>query len=844
MIKQISAILLSAALLSSFIIIVGNASGGEGVAMNEIAREKGLGGLWNPRGPKESETCHIISPESLLRDSPRPLPSASDNSAGLPPVGNQRWQGSCTAWAIGYYHATYIENREAAFDLEDPSNQVSPAFLYNIANGGDDGGSYMEDVADLLISNGACSMAEKPYNPSDDYTWPTEDWMWVSGMKRRAASQNWLDMAQAWGMDALKAHLAAGNTATTGIDVWGNFDDIGSYNYTYCSSERTGINRGGHIVTICGYDDDKPTADGYGALRMVNSWGTDWGQSGYWWMSYEAAVDGLICYGWAMYLESLIDYAPTMVTKVQIDHEERGNIIRNEGIGISLKEDGVDVWDKSFLSCYWIEAWYGAGTQLHPFPTGRMAFDISEALAFMNPAGEHQFTFSMTNQEGLEGVLSSFEVINAEWWEGGVSWDAPLAIAVYSTSQAEAWVYPDWFIHLPIRVNGDEDFEHRAIGEFWNGDGSHEEPFMIPGYYIYGENYGYCIYVGNTTHEFTIRDCWLDSASSDEWSDYHADSGINLHSVQAARLEQNSATANRIGIYSTGSSDILAEGNEADANNFGILVAASENTVLRGNNVTGSTDYGICIEASSNVSIYHNNLIDNIIQGYDDTGLNSWDNGYPFGGNYWSDYSGTDGFSGPAQDQPGSDGLGDTPYTFSSNQDNYPLMSPSTLPILAEFEIGLIQGWNLISIPLGMADASVESVFSSIAGKWDVAKCFDGASKTWETYRIGGAQAFTDMNCGMGVWLHATENCTLTVSGEEPATSSITLYAGWNLVGYPSITEISVGDAFWGTGADRVEVSDPASPYLMKEVGPEFLLKPGMGFWVRVPADVEWTINS
>jgi hypothetical protein len=60
--------------------------------------------------------------------------------------------------------------------------------------------------------------------------------------------------------------------------------------------------------------------------------------------------------------------------------------------------------------------------------------------------------------------------------------------------------------------------------------------------------------------------------------------------------------------------------------------------------------------------------------------VNVWDDGYPSGGNYWSDYKGIDVKSGPNQDQPRSDGIGDTPYVIdANNQDRYPLMNPYVL---------------------------------------------------------------------------------------------------------------------------------------------------------------------
>jgi nitrous oxidase accessory protein NosD len=88
------------------------------------------------------------------------------------------------------------------------------------------------------------------------------------------------------------------------------------------------------------------------------------------------------------------------------------------------------------------------------------------------------------------------------------------------------------------------------------------------------------------------------------------------------------------------------------------------------------------MEDSHLTSIYKNNFVDNIQQVFYNSPLTTitWDKGYDYGGNYWSDYGGVDFYSGPAQDSPSSDGFGDTPYIIDeSHQDNYPFMQPLSL---------------------------------------------------------------------------------------------------------------------------------------------------------------------
>lgn len=103
---------------------------------------------------------------------------------------------------------------------------------------------------------------------------------------------------------------------------------------------------------------------------------------------------------------------------------------------------------------------------------------------------------------------------------------------------------------------------------------------------------------------------------------------------------------------------------------------------------------GARILANSRVSVHHNSFVDNGIQAQSGNGRITWDMGYPDGGNYWSDYNGTDRCTSPTQDIcPIPDGLGDTPYAIADIAwppagapvlDQYPLMAPPKPPAANE----------------------------------------------------------------------------------------------------------------------------------------------------------------
>jgi parallel beta-helix repeat protein len=117
-----------------------------------------------------------------------------------------------------------------------------------------------------------------------------------------------------------------------------------------------------------------------------------------------------------------------------------------------------------------------------------------------------------------------------------------------------------------------------------------------------------------------------------------------------------------------------------------------------GNNVTGN-GFGV-FAGGQPASVFHNNFINNTVQAMSSGRMAQWDDGYPSGGNYWSDYADVDS---------NNDGIWDHPYVipWSSEQDDYPLVNP----------------WTPFSFPLD--------------GLWTVSRRFGGYSNDWSGYHLG-----------------------------------------------------------------------------------------------------------
>jgi parallel beta-helix repeat protein len=186
-------------------------------------------------------------------------------------------------------------------------------------------------------------------------------------------------------------------------------------------------------------------------------------------------------------------------------------------------------------------------------------------------------------------------------------------------------------------------------------------------------------------------------------------------------IANNNATGSHeaLNVSSYSYSPTSIEGNDLSRSGD-VNVSSAYVTVFAGNNLLG--DRWVNFTADSLGWIYHNDFPSSAFQQFGNTLVSTgWNATYPVGGNYWTGYSGTDAYSGPAQNVPGADGIGDTSYVLGGATDYYPLMGPWTSPTVTFVETGLPSGstWSItFNGVLETTTAGQSLVFSQIDGAY------------------------------------------------------------------------------------------------------------------------------
>ena len=330
------------------------------------------------------------------------LPTSVDLSSGLPAVGDQGSLGSCVAWSVGYYAKTFEEKRERSWDVTSNTHIFSPTFLYTGINNGVDSGATLSGAAAFLINRGCAPVSDCAISSTNYYTLPTEA-AYTSAMSYRSLDAYSINTTTMSGINLLREIIAGGKVATIGIQIYSNFDNISSYSYVYTAANRTGTNRGGHAVTICGYNDSLLTADGYGAFKLVNSWGTSWGISGYAWISYKALMDSYISQGVAIMVNDRIGYTPLLKAKLKITHGSRGNLTLTMGLG-SLVTPTMTI-DESFPTSTSVN---------RSFPSNNLVFDLTDFYPTFKAGAADTISLTIidTKSDTYKATIDSFYVVD------------------------------------------------------------------------------------------------------------------------------------------------------------------------------------------------------------------------------------------------------------------------------------------------------------------------------------------------------------------------------------------------------------------------------------------------
>ena len=208
------------------------------------------------------------------------LPSEYDISEFLPQVGSQGSQGSCVAWATGYYLKSYQENYEDVQNgILDLDYQLSPAYIFNqIKVAGCDQGSVIQDALDTIASQGIVDWSVMPYNQNDCDTQPND-------LQKVLAEPNKIEKYFYFDQDSVYVHTKAALlrdqpvviAITIDRSYFGARDENGLYIYRKFKDPA-----GGHAMLVVGYSDEM------NAFKVMNSWGQGWGNDGFVWIDYLA----------------------------------------------------------------------------------------------------------------------------------------------------------------------------------------------------------------------------------------------------------------------------------------------------------------------------------------------------------------------------------------------------------------------------------------------------------------------------------------------------------------------------------------------------------------------------
>ena len=180
-------------------------------------------------------------------------------------------------------------------------------------------------------------------------------------------------------------------------------------------------------------------------------------------------------------------------------------------------------------------------------------------------------------------------------------------------------------------------------------------------------------------------------------------------------------------------------------------------------------------------------------------------------------------------------------YVQANDSSGYPGKSYGQV---AKFTMGLKAGMNLVSIPLILIDLRLESVFQTV--NVQRVMIYNATTTDWKGYNVKKPYQMTwSLNPSHGLWVEVNGESNLTIAGVVPASSSMNLAPGWNLVSYQSFISREVSISLLGIPYQAVEAYEATEPpYYLVALSATDYLTAGNAYWIKVSAPCTWTVTN
>ncbi len=259
----------------------------------------------------------------LTMKSYQSMPTSASLEKYCPTPGDQGQYGTCVAFATGYHLRTILWAKQNGItDRSEIDGKIfSPTYIYEqIKDEGDNdclGGSNPVNAFELMKTMGVSSIQTTPYTCGGEVGFNAM----LEGMDFRISDYQILfypeEPENQVKINSVKKALSEGYPVMLGFTVPESFYTSGPLWEPQPTDGGPSGQHGLHAMCIVGYDDNKYD----GAFRILNSWGSGWADSGFFWVKYEDFAN------WA--LVALQAYPPAVEPEPELEPEPEP-VVNNE----------------------------------------------------------------------------------------------------------------------------------------------------------------------------------------------------------------------------------------------------------------------------------------------------------------------------------------------------------------------------------------------------------------------------------------------------------------------------------------------------------------------------------